>query len=343
MSNGDIFKFKFDRQNLAHLFGIDPTHLVAAGAYPNDINSYDLLLKIIDSPYDFLKKCKNYNVDINRVISPYITQKVDAFLKNAFINLSDCEFICKYDKDRSYGFSNNSYNMDYVLVQKREEKYYMIILRKNKFNDYSVVSNQMFNDENELVERLQDIIPNQELTIVNGLNIKNGFNNPVKIWLNNEVRQEKLLNLISMSKKIDCIPNVINDYVYFLKLLMKNKAGNNVTNAALKEIGSLMSNKKVVNVSELSIYEGNLSEELIFLIDSYNDSLLSNDVQTDANVKLSETIIDNKKLQEELSDALSKLEEMKTKYNELEEKYNDLHKENEKLSNIKEQIKRIVI
>lgn len=343
LSNGDIFKFKFDRQNLAHLFGIDPTHLVAAGAYPNDINSYDLLLKIIDSPYDFLKKCKNYNVDINRVISPYITQKVDAFLKNAFINLSDCEFICKYDKDRSYGFSNNSYNMDYVLVQKREEKYYMIILRKNKFNDYSVVSNQMFNDENELVERLQDIIPNQELTIVNGLNIKNGFNNPVKIWLNNEVRQEKLLNLISMSKKIDCIPNVINDYVYFLKLLMKNKAGNNVTNAALKEIGSLMSNKKVVNVSELSIYEGNLSEELIFLIDSYNDSLLSNDVQTDANVKLSETIIDNKKLQEELSDALSKLEEMKTKYNELEEKYNDLHKENEKLSNIKEQIKRIVI
>ena len=72
------------------------------------------------------------------------------------------------------------------------------------------------------------------------------------------------------------------------------------------------------------------------------DSLLSNDVQTDANVKLSETIIDNKKLQEELSDALSKLEEMKTKYNELEAKYNDLHKENEELSNIKEQIKRIV-
>lgn len=342
LSNGDIIKFKFDRQNLAHLFGIDPTDLVAAGAYPNDINSYELLLKIIDSPYDFLKKCKNYNVDINRVISPYITQKVDAFLKNAFISLDDCEFICKYDKDRSYGFSNNSYNMDYLLVQKREEKYYMIILRKNKFNDYSVVSNQMFNDENELVERLQDIIPNQELTIVNGLNIKNGFNNPVKIWLNNEVRQEKLLNLISMSKKIDCIPNVINDYVYFLKLLMKSKAGNNVTNAALKEIGSLMSNKKVVNISELSIYEGNLSEELIFLIDSYNDSLLSNDVQTDANVKLSETIIDNKKLQEELSDALSKLEEMKTKYNELEAKYNDLHKENEKLSNIKEQIKRIV-
>ena len=54
--------------------------------------------------------------------------KVRAFDKNVFININDCLFVCKYDKNRSYGYTNNSYNMNYIVVQEKDNKFYMLIL-----------------------------------------------------------------------------------------------------------------------------------------------------------------------------------------------------------------------
>ena len=332
LSNGEILRYKVSRQSLAHLLGIDTDVLLTCGAYSN-MSSYEILTKIIDSPNQLKKTCDTFNIDINRVISPYINEKVEAFEKNVFINLLETMFICKYDKNRSYGFTNNSYNMNYLIVQKKEEKYYLLALAEDK-NEYEVpMSNQVFDTYDDLTEKLSDIICNQELTMINGMHIMQGRNVPIKIWMNNLDREDKIRTLVDASKKLDCIPNTTNDYLYSLKLLKKNKKGDNLTSKALSEIALLMADKKVVKIEELSVYEGYLSEDIIYLIDSYNDSLINTNDSIDADITLSATLQENKNLKSRLEDVLKELEEINSNYNELQARYSECKEINEDLQN----------
>ncbi len=141
--------------------------------------------------------------------------------------------------------------MDYIIVQKNENKYYLSILAKEDSGIYVPMSNQVFDSYEDLVNKFFPIIANQELTFIHGASIKQGYSEPKKLWLNAETRNERLCLLQKHSREFECIPNVLSTYLYSLKIISGNRDENNINNELFNKISVLIENKKVININKL--------------------------------------------------------------------------------------------
>ena len=141
--------------------------------------------------------------------------------------------------------------MDYIIVQKNENKYYLSILAKEDSGIYVPMSNQVFDSYEDLVNKFFPIIANQELTFIHGASIKQGYSEPKKLWLNAETRNESLCLLQKDSRVFECIPYVLSTYLYSLKIISGNRDENNINNELFNKISVLIENKKVINKNKL--------------------------------------------------------------------------------------------
>ncbi len=280
-------------------------------------------------------------IDLNKLLSPYIEKKINAFTTNSFVNINNCEFVCKYDSNRTYGFNNESFNMDYIIVQKNENKYYLSILAKEDSGIYVPMSNQVFDSYEDLVNKFFPIIANQELTFIHGASIKQGYSEPKKLWLNAETRNERLCLLQKHSREFECIPNVLSTYLYSLKIISGNRDENNINNELFNKISVLIENKKVININKLGFQEEDISSEIYNLVNSYNNSLFDNN-SFDEGKLFTDIQEENKDLKKELKEALSKIEELTSKYNFLEGNFKDRELEVERLNKIIEDARKVL-
>ncbi len=340
LSNGNMIGYTINNKNLAHLLGINTNYLLSTGMY-NEDNSYDVLKKFVSLPNLSYKKYTDGLIDLNNVISPYIDEKLDAFESNAFININDCQFICKYDKNKAYGLYDEDSKMDYIAVQENDGKYYKCILSKDERDNYVLVSNQVYYSYDELVNKLFPIIANQEITMINGMIVKQDYFDAKKIWLNMETRNEKLKLLSKYSKEFECIPNVLRDYLYSQKIISDNKVDNNINNALLLKITSLMEDKQVININKLGFSIEDISPEMHSFINVYNNSLFENN-GFDEGKLFSEVQEENVALKKALNEAQEKIDELNSRYNEIEEQYKDKEAELEKLSKKIEEIRKVL-
>ena len=330
LSNGERIKIKIPKSSIPHLLGINTEYLKNTGLYRN-MNSYEVMLNFIKSSNEALKKHESGIINLDNILSPYINEKIDALIENLNINTNYCEMVCKYDKGKTFGYSADFDDMSYLILQKKNEKYYVLKLAKAQDGTYFPMSNQVFNSYAECQEALSSYLIYQELTLLNNLFIY--YNNstigkfPILEW----DRKQKLENLMKLSNDFGCTPNVIADFIYSLKIRDDKRQGNIRTSNIIEILCDCIKNKKVFDISLTNVDQ----EDILRIIETYNDSLFSeittstdnsySDLQNE-NISLKKEIerliLENKSLSETVNYRDEELNEVKTQNNELREDIN---------------------
>ena len=330
LSNGDRIRVKIPKTSIPHLLGINTEYLKSTGLYKG-MNSYEIMLDFIKNPNEAFQKHESGIINLDKILSPYINKKLDSLTENLNINTNCCEMICKYDRGKTYGYSADFDDMSYLILQKKNEKYYVLKLAMSEDGTCFPMSNQVFNSYEECKENLSSYLIYQELTLLSNLLVY--YNNstvgkfPILEW----DRKQKLEKLKKLSEDFECTPNIIADFIYSLKIRDDKRQGNIRTSNIIEILCDCIKNKKVFDISLTNVDQ----EDILKIIETYNDSLFSeitastdnsySDLQNE-NISLKKEIerlrLENKSLSETVNYRDEQLNEVKTQNNELREDIN---------------------
>lgn len=286
-------------------------------------------------------------IDIDRLISPYILGKLENFMNVSRINSDYIEFICHYDKKKSYETTDKLSNFDHLIVSKLESgKYSYITFSDNEYGDVIQTvprSNQQINSEDELYEKIKDILSKQDITIPTAVSSYDKFSDMCKFkwFLAEDKRKEKALNALKYANKLDSNLNVLNDYISSLGFSGRKTKRHKENNDTLSLITLAIKKGKIITESDLNIESFDiLSEEIITLIETYNNITA---IKLNENKKGDNTPKFNySKMKKEIFDLKNKILELTEKLKELEminitlsKKYADSE---EKISKYKEKM-----
>ncbi len=330
LSNGERIKIKIPKSSIPHLLGINTEYLKSTGLYKG-MNSYEIMLEFIKNSNDAFQKHESGIINLDKILSPYLNQKLDSLVENLNINTNCCEMICKYDRGKTYGYSADFDDMSYLILQKKNEKYYVLKLAMSEDGTCFPMSNQVFNSYEECKEILSSYLIYQELTLLNNLLVY--YNNSIigKFYILEYERRERLEKLKKLSEDFECTPNVIADFIFSLKIRDDKRQGNIRTSNIIEKLCDCIKNKKVFDISLTNVEQ----EDILKIIETYNDSLFSaitastdnsySDLQT-KNMNLEKELerlrLENKSLSETVNYRDEELDEVKTQNNELREDIN---------------------
>lgn len=330
LSNGDRIRVKIPKTSIPHLLGINTEYLKSTGLYKG-MNSYEIMLDFIKNPNEAFQKHESGIINLDKILSPYINKRLDSLTESLNINTNCCEMICKYDRGKTYGYSADFDDMSYLILQKKNEKYYVLKLAMSEDGTCFPMSNQVFNSYEECKENLSSYLIYQELTLLSNLLVY--YNNstvgkfPILEW----DRKQKLEKLKKLSEDFECTPNIIADFIYSLKIRDDKRQGNIRTSNIIEILCDCIKNKKVFDISLTNVDQ----EDILKIIETYNDSLFSeitastdnsySDLQNE-NISLKKEIerlrLENKSLSETVNYRDEELNEVKTQNNELREDIN---------------------
>lgn len=330
LSNGERIKIKIPKSSIPHLLGINTEYLKSTGLYKG-MNSYEIMLEFIKNSNDAFQKHESGIINLDKILSPYLNQKLDSLVENLNINTNCCEMICKYDRGKTYGYSADFDDMSYLILQKKNEKYYVLKLAMSEDGTCFPMSNQVFNSYEECKEILSSYLIYQELTLLNNFWVY--YNNSIigKFYILEYERRERLEKLKKLSEDFECTPNVIADFIFSLKIRDDKRQGNIRTSNIIEKLCDCIKNKKVFDISLTNVEQ----EDILKIIETYNDSLFSainaatdnsySDLQT-KNMNLEKELerlrLENKSLSETVNYRDEELDEVKTQNNELREDIN---------------------
>lgn len=330
LSNGDRIRVKIPKTSIPHLLGINTEYLKSTGLYKG-MNSYEIMLDFIKNSNEAFQKHESGIINLDKILSPYINKKLDSLTENLNINTNCCEMICKYDRGKTYGYSADFDDMSYLILQKKNEKYYVLKLAMSEDGTCFPMSNQVFNSYEECKENLSSYLIYQELTLLNNLFIYYNNSTVGKFSILEWDRKQKLEKLKKLSEDFECTPNIIADFIYSLKIRDDKRQGNIRTSNIIEILCDCIKNKKVFDISLTNVDQ----EDILKIIETYNDSLFSeitastdnsySDLQN-KNISLKKEIerlrLENKSLSETVNYRDEELNEVKTQNNELREVIN---------------------
>lgn len=330
LSNGERIKIKIPKSSIPHLLGINTEYLKSTGLYKG-MNSYEIMLDFIKNSNEAFQKHESGIINLDKILSPYINKKLDSLIENLNINTNCCEMICKYDRGKTYGYSADFDDMSYLILQKKNEKYYVLKLAMSEDGTCFPMSNQVFNSYEECKENLSSYLIYQELTLLNNLWVY--YNNSIigKFYILEYERRERLEKLKKLSEDFECTPNIIADFIFSLKIRDDKRQGNIRTSNIIEKLCDCIKNKKVFDISLTNVEQ----EDILKIIETYNDSLFSeitastdnsySDLQT-KNKNLEKEVerlrLENKSLSDTVNYRDEELNEVKTQNNELREDIN---------------------
>ena len=330
LSNGERIKIKIPKSSIPHLLGINTEYLKSTGLYKG-MNSYEIMLEFIKNSDDAFQKHESGIINLDKILSPYLNQKLDSLIENLNINTNCCEMICKYDRGKTYGYSADFDDMSYLILQKKNEKYYVLKLAMSEDGTCFPMSNQVFNSYEECKENLSSYLIYQELTLLNNLWVYYNNSTIGKFSILEWERKQKLENLMKLSNDFGCTPNVIADFIYSLKIRDSKRQGNMRTSNIIDILCDCIKNKKVFDMDLTNVEQ----EDILKIIEIYNDSLfLETNAPTDnsysdlqkKNMSLKKELerlkLENKSLSETVNYRDEELDEVKTQNNELREDIN---------------------
>ncbi len=330
LSNGERIKIKIPKSSIPHLLGINTEYLKSTGLYKG-MNSYEIMLDFIKNSNEAFQKHESGIINLDKILSPYINKKLDSLIENLNINTNCCEMICKYDRGKTYGYSADFDDMSYLILQKKNEKYYVLKLAMSEDGTCFPMSNQVFNSYEECKENLSSYLIYQELTLLNNLWVY--YNNSIigKFYILEYERRERLEKLKKLSEDFECTPNIIADFIFSLKIRDDKRQGNIRTSNIIEKLCDCIKNKKVFDISLTNVEQ----EDILKIIETYNDSLFSeitastdnsySDLQTknkNLEKELERLRLENKSLSDTVNYRDEELNEVKTQNNELREDIN---------------------
>lgn len=330
LSNGDYINYSIPDNCIAHLLGINTPYLIATGIFKSKI-SFELLKELCNNTYKLHKSEQEGLISYNSLFSEFIIDKVASFKENTKINIFETEFICKYNSQIAYCTNNKNEKYDYIIVRKYKDGKIGILGIVNNNGYFVPMSNQIFQNYENAKKDLDDLIRNQEVTLISGIQITNA--NPNENYRQNfslpiDVKLEKTSNLRVYKNNFNCIIDTSQELRYFMNKTNEGINNHYDDNDLIDKIVESIKKGELINVE---IFR---NTKLINVIESFNDYLCNN--QRNTNSSVSETYSMIKKNLEVLKQEFSKLE---TKHNNLEEQNQMLIEKNTELSVENEQLK----
>lgn len=305
LSNGDSFKIKILKNSIPHLLGIDTDYLKKTGLYKSDMGAYDVMLQFIRNAKGAYEKHKEGIIDLNKIISPYIEEKLESVYNNLIIKTSNCCMVCKYDSRKTYGYSMESDKMSYLILQQKNDKYYVLKLgRSSEENLFYPMSNQVYDTYDEFREKFSVSLINQEVTLLNGIKFStDGYTYDNSFNIQPYERKTKLMQLKKLAIDLNCTPNVLHDYIYSIGVMNDKRNSNLEDSEVLLKLSNCMIKRIPFDLTKEYV----TSEQLITLINNYNDSLFM-ETSLDADEKFSDMTKENTLLKQKLESTLEELE-----------------------------------
>lgn len=336
-----MLNIKFPKNVIAHLLGINTEYLKTTGLF-SEKNSYDILNRVCYDFYNVYQKIKDGHLNSKSFISEYIDDKLLIFRDNVGINFSKIEFICQYNKDRSYTTGYLAKDVDYFIGTKINDEYLMILgLKKNGDTYYPITSMYIDKTSEKGSQVLNECLTSQVLLSPESLLIYNDVNGFKCKKYDVEGDKIERLNVLSMYASLyDCSLDYSASSIYFLKKLEGIRKSYDIVT---KIICDCMKDGKKVDWNEYNIDMNNIPSALKQLVDLYNTL----DFSKDSNASIiqglleckSELLQANQKLNEECQEYKSMIDSLERDKESLESQVSSLESElsecNEKIANVR--------
>lgn len=332
LANGDSLNIHFASNNIAHLLGVRIDYLRQSNLFRKDANSFECLEKFIDESYSFSKLVNSGKLSYDKMFSPYIIEKLDCFQDNLKIKTDNLNFILKYDSERCYNTGEEIDICDYYISRRKNNKYYVLGLKKNDRNNYYPVTSRLYDDYDDYDKFIKNIARKQEFTYPVIFNINNSENDYSKKIVHNIEEKKIFLDKIGkMAEKYDAVFFVSKDYTHNLNNLSASKINHTKMIETLKIIKTSIEQKNVLdNDYVLQIWDDSpIPDELKSLINVVNDNVVMMDIDTPAVESYSSIVDEREKYKNELKELKQKLEEEQLKNKKLEDENTRISKEND--------------
>lgn len=345
LANGEKISFEVPPESIAHLLGVRLDYIISTNLFKNT-DAYLLLKEFLENSYSVYRNVQEGRMSYSSLFSNYIEQKLDSFEKIIYyFDPNDIEFICKYDKSRTFqlGLEKN-YPCDYFIAKKdKEENLHLLGLVRNG-SVYMPMSNIYFPKDNTQYSNLKGLLMNQVLTYANTVLIYNSVSNFSKNpHLLISLKSKKIETL---KKYASSIKGVTIDVAHDLQFILNGFALKDSKIKAYKMIcEQLMEKIKEHEVFSLEQMEDSTKEqldnEMFAMIQTYNNEICKTD-NSKAQTSYSDLVEQYKVLEEQVNTLQQQLDNAKQEASAYYEQLQVLEQENASYKEFEEEILDVV-
>lgn len=171
LSNGEIINYCVNKQNIAHLLGINTEYLKCSNLF-SETNSFELLKRLCNDGYGVYKKVNNGLLKYQNFLSKYIDDKLNIFKSNCELDFRTIEFICKYDSKKSYTTGYDKKDIDYLIVSRMKDGKLRLLGLKKDNNNYAAITSQLIDEKEEFGQKvLASFIESQTLLLPESIKV----------------------------------------------------------------------------------------------------------------------------------------------------------------------------
>lgn len=341
LDNGEKIKISFHHKTIAHLLGIKTEYLKTTGLFPKD--SYEILKLLCNDSYRFYAMVFQGHLTYDSFISDYADDKLREFTNACGINLRDIDFVCKYSKEFSYITGYPQLEGDYYIGYKTN--YGVLVVGFKKDGEYYVpITNRPINyDDDEAMEFLNHLLENQSITMpsMSSIYYKKSKTYSNTSPVNDQKKAGKIRVLKNYAKNYNATVDVSGGYIYIIEKLLKQYNSKNILFPALKSIFEKVSKRVMIDVTDIELEFGELPEDILCLIDSYNSSL-NVDISAALDEHTKSVMSERDRLSEENQRHIKELEELREELLRIKALNEQLQTENNGYREREEKIKRVL-
>ena len=342
LANGEMIRYSITPNNVAHLLGVDLDYLRQTKKYKN-LDNFELLQDLCESNYQQINMLAGNIIDTNKLFSPFIDKKIEAFESILNTNLkqsiNEIEFVCCYKSKNSWDVTTKNQKYDYIIVKRLpNDKISLLCIVINGGKCYAM-SNQLYDSFEHAKEAFRENLTHQEISFVNAFHVYNTYTDGhFKTSITTNQKTEKLNTMRYYKKLFDCNIDISSDYEYLIGLLKDNKSEKNENKDTIDEIVEAINNGKLIDRFD---FEDSL---LLDVIDCWNDHITNNSTSNDDknNISYTEAIKNLKEMKEIIASLEKKIEILKVEKSELEEKNSEITSENNSLKGELQEITEII-
>ncbi len=327
-----------------HLLGVD-TNRYSAIFSSKQKSSNKIFEEMLDKgAYNLYNNANNIGLDLTQIISPYVFEKLDNFENVLWYDIKKIEFICHYDKEKSYGYKDGIYDFEHLILTKLDDsKYSLVTLSDNETEDGIITvprSNQLINDTKDLEQKLFNILENQIITIAT-LFTYNFYGDLKQFFLRDEFKKGKIEKARLYCEKYKSNLDITYDYINVLKFSERKTDLSKSKRTYLELIADAIKTGDRITEEYLNVESfSELPKEVILIVYEYNNSLLRKGTNKEIEINYSDMNEANKKLRSENSDLRARLEELNSKLKEKDKKLKGIIEDNEELNKKIEQARK---
>ena len=325
LDNGEKLKIVFTYGSVAHLLGIDTEYLKTTGLFKE--KSYEILEQVCNDSYRLYNMIREGHLNYDRFISDFAYDKVNSFENICGIDLYNMEFICKYSRENSYITGYPQLEGDYYIAYKAENGLFIIGLKKNGEYYFPMTNRYIDYNNPDSMKFLDTLLTKQNITMATFTNIyfKNTNSYSQNLYVDYIKKASVIRKLMQYSKNYDANVDVSSGYGFVIEKLLQKFESNSNMYPLFNKIFEYIIKRVKIDIKKLEKKFGILPEEIMSLINEYNNSLsvsIENAMNehtrkiTSERDRLSEEnqrhIAELEALKQELLDAQSLIEQLQT-------------------------------